>query len=121
MVEDISERKRAEKALCESKRELEAAHHANQLIMDNSQDVICTMDEWGRFVSVSAACEHVWGYSPAELIGRPYIDFVCPEDQGDDESGRGRPALDGKITDFVNRCTRKDGTLVDVLWSASCV
>jgi CheY-like chemotaxis protein len=27
--------------------------------------------------------------------------------------------MDGKITDFVNRCTRKDGTLVDVLWSAS--
>ena len=27
--------------------------------------------------------------------------------------------MDGKITDFVNRYTRKDGTLVDVLWSAS--
>jgi signal transduction histidine kinase len=27
--------------------------------------------------------------------------------------------LDGKFTDFVNRLTRKDGALVDVLWSAS--
>ena len=62
MVEDISERKRAEEALRKSKRELEAAHHAKQLIMDNSQDVICTMDEWGRFVTVSAACEQLWGY-----------------------------------------------------------
>jgi PAS domain S-box-containing protein len=119
MVEDISERKRAEKALCESKREVEAAHHANQLIMDNSQDVICTMDEWGRFVSVSAACEHVWGYAPAELIGRPYIDFVCPDDRVMTNQVADVLRLDGKITDFVNRCTRKDGTLVDVLWSAS--
>ncbi|HEX7517785.1 MAG TPA: PAS domain S-box protein [Chthoniobacterales bacterium] len=119
MVEDISKRKRAEKALCESKRELEAAHHANQLIMDNSQDVICTMDEWGRFVSVSAACEQLWGYTPAELVGRPYSDFVCPEDRVMTNQVADVLRLDGKFTDFVNRYTRKDGALVDVLWSAS--
>ena len=119
MVEDISERKRAEKALRESKRELEAAHHANQLIMDNSQDVICTMDEWGRFVSVSAACEQLWGYTPAELVGRPYIDLVCPEDRVMTNQVAEVLRLDGKFTDFVNRYTRKDGTLIDVLWSAS--
>jgi PAS domain S-box-containing protein len=119
MVEDISERKSAEKALCESKRELEAAHHANQLIMDNSQDVICTIDEKGRFFSVSAACEQVWGYTPAELVGRPYLQLVCPEDRAMTESVSQTLLLDGKITDFVNRYTRKDGTLVDVLWSAS--
>lgn len=119
MVEDISERKRAEQALCESKRELEAAHHANQLVMDNSQDVICTIDEWGRFISVSAACEQLWGYAPAELIGRPYIDFVCPEDRLMTNQVAEVLRMDGKITDFVNRYTRKDGTLVDVLWSAT--
>jgi PAS domain S-box-containing protein len=119
MVEDISERKRAEKALCESKLELEAAYHANQLIMDNSQDVICTIDEWGRFVSVSAACEQLWGYTPAELLGRAYIDLVCPEDRAMTQQVAEVLMLDGKITDFVNRYTKKDGTLVDVLWSAA--
>ena len=119
MVEDISERKRAERELSESKRELEAAHHANQLIMDNSQDVICTMDEWGRFVSVSAACEQLWGYTPAELVGHPYIDLVCPDDRVMTNQVTEILRLDGKITDFVNRYTRKDGKLMDVLWSAS--
>jgi PAS domain S-box-containing protein len=119
MVEDISERKRAEKELCESKRELEAAHHANQLIMDNSQDVICTIDEQGRFLSVSAACQQLWGYAPAELFGRPYIDLVCPEDREMTKQVADIVLLDGKFTDFVNRYTRKDGSLVDVLWSAS--
>jgi PAS domain S-box-containing protein len=119
MVEDISERKRAERELFESKRELEAAHHANQLIMDNSQDVIYTIDEHGRFLSVSAACEQLWGYSPTELFGRPYIDLVCPEDREMTKQMAETVLLDGKITDFVNRYTRKDGSLVDVLWSAS--
>jgi PAS domain S-box-containing protein len=119
MVEDISERKQAEKALCESKRELEAAHHANQLIMDNSQDVICSIDEWGRFISVSAACEQLWGYTPAELVGRPYVEFVHPEDRALTNQVAEVLKMDGKISDFVNRYIRKDGTLVDVLWSAS--
>ena len=119
MVEDISERKRAEEALCESKRELEAAHHANQLIMDNSQDAICTIDEHGRFLSASAACEQLWGYTPTELFGRPYIDLVRPEDRETTKQMAETVLRDGKITDFVNRNTRKDGSLVDVLWSAS--
>ena len=119
MVEDISERKRAEEALRESQRELEAAHHANQLIVDNSQDVLCSMDGYGRFISVSAACEQLWGYTAAELIGRPYIDFVCPEDRVMTNQVAEVLRMDGKISDFVNRYMRKDGTLVDVLWSAS--
>ena len=87
--------------------------------MDNSQDVICTIGEAGRFVSVNAACEQVWGYTPAELMGRPYMELVSPEDRAMTQQVVEILMLDGKITDFVNRCMRKDGTLVDVLWSAS--
>jgi PAS domain S-box-containing protein len=119
MVEDISERKRAERELYESKRELEAAHHANQLIMDNSQDVICTIDAHGRFLSVSAACVQLWGYTPTELFGRPYVDLVCPEDTEMTKQMAETVLRDGKIADFVNRNTRKDRSRVDVLWSAS--
>ena len=50
----------------------------------------------------------------------PYLDFVCAEDRSDDQRQVADVLrLDGKFTDFVNRYTRKDGTLVDVLWSAS--
>ena len=119
MVEDISERKRGEKALRESRRDLETALHANQLIMDNSQDVICTIDEAGRFLTVNAACEDLWGYTPEELIGRPYIDLVYSEDRAKTEEASANILVSGKITDFVNRYVRKDGALVDVLWSAT--
>ncbi|MEY2584179.1 MAG: hypothetical protein QOD80_205, partial [Verrucomicrobiota bacterium] len=81
MVEDISERKANEVALEASRRDLEAALHANQLIMDNSQDVICTLSEEGRFLSINAACEELWGYTAKELEGRAYIDLVYIEDR----------------------------------------
>lgn len=119
MVEDISERKQSERALLESRRELETALHANQLIMDNSQDVICTIEEGGRFLSVNAACEELWGYKAAELVGRQYIDLVYPEDRAKTQAASEALLASGKITDFVNRYVRKDGTVVDVLWSAT--
>ncbi|MEY2520397.1 MAG: hypothetical protein QOF24_2156 [Verrucomicrobiota bacterium] len=119
MVEDISERKHSERALLESRRELETALHANQLIMDNSQDVICTIDADGRFLSVNAACEELWGYKAGELVGRCYIDLVYPEDRARTEAASEALLASGKITDFVNRYVRKDGTVVDVLWSAT--
>ncbi|MEY2481661.1 MAG: hypothetical protein QOK24_189 [Verrucomicrobiota bacterium] len=119
MVEDISERKQSERALLESRRELENALHANQLIMDNSQDVICTIDADGRFLSVNAACEELWGYKASELVGRRYIDLVYPEDRAKTEAASEALLTSGKITDFVNRYVRKDGTMVDVLWSAT--
>ena len=119
MVEDISERKESEAALHESRCELQAALDANQLIMDNSQDVICTVGDDDRFLSVNAACEQLWGYTPAELIGQRYNDFVCPEDRPKTEEAGKQLRATGKITDFVNRYIRKDGSLVDVLWSAN--
>jgi PAS domain S-box-containing protein len=119
MVEDIAERKASEAALEASRRELQAALDANQLIMDNSQDVICTVSEEGRFLSLNAACEELWGYRANELVGRRYIDLVYPEDRPKTEAAAKGLLATGKITDFVNRYIRKDGTLVDVLWSAT--
>lgn len=119
MIEDISKQKHAEEALHESKRELEAAVEKNQVIMDNSLDVICTIDEEGRFLTVNAACEDLWGYKPDELIGRKYMELVDPADQARTRQTESDLKITNKVTDFVNRYIRKDGTTVDVLWSAT--
>src|SRR4051812_46671717 len=55
-------------ALEANERASRTAHQATQLIMDKSQDVICTVGQTGRFTSVSAACKELWGYTPDELI-----------------------------------------------------
>jgi PAS domain S-box-containing protein len=119
MVEDVTERKRAEEAVREGQRKLEAALETNQLIMDNSQDVICTIDESGRFMTINEASETLWGFSPSELIGRRYMELVHPDDHPATEKAAAEILVTGKLADFVNRYVRKDGSVVSVLWSAS--
>lgn len=87
-------------------------------VMDLLLDAVCVVDLEGRFVFVSAACEHIFGYTQAELIGRNMIDLVHPADRErtletaeDIMSGRSR-------THFENRYVRKDGKVVHIMWSA---
>lgn len=118
LANDITERKQAEDVARASKRQLEAAIHTNQLIMDNSKDVICTVDALGRFVTVSAACERMWGYKPSELVGQPYIDMIHPEDRQRTTETAAQIMVGGAVADFENRYIRKDASQIHVLWSA---
>jgi len=119
MVEDITEWKGAQQAFQEQTERLAASMHANQLVMDNSRDVICSLDAQGCFLTTSAACQRLWGYEVQELIGRCYLALVHPEDRMPSKQMEQRTRSGAKVTGFVNRCLRKDGTIVDVLWSAS--
>jgi PAS domain S-box-containing protein len=91
----------------------------NDLIMDNSLDVLCAIDSAGRFLRVSAAAEALWGYPPDDMVGRPYADLVHPDDR--ERSAEiatdvmsGHPALG-----FTNRYLHKDGSVVPIDWSAA--
>ncbi len=89
-----------------------------QKILDNSIDVICSFDAEGRFVQCSRASEKVWGYSPDELIGRPYLDFVCNEDKADSIKISQDLMLGLEVRNFQNRYIKKDGSLIPLVWSA---
>lgn len=49
----------------------------NQALLENAVDVICIIDDEGRFVSVNPAVERQWGYKAEELIGKPLVDLLC--------------------------------------------
>ncbi|PNG15895.1 GGDEF domain-containing protein [Stutzerimonas stutzeri] len=87
-------------------------------VLDLMLDAVCVVDVNGRFVYVSAACERIFGYTPDEMIGRSMMDMVAPEDhertlQAAKLVMSGQPSLH-----FENRYVRKDGQLVDIMWSA---
>lgn len=110
--------RRAEDERHNAEIERERALARNRLIMDNSPDVICTIDGEGRFVDVSPAAMQLWGYAPEELAGRAYADLVHPDDAAKTEAVAnailsGRPAAD-----FSNRYLRKDGGTIEIDWSA---
>ncbi|TVR29410.1 MAG: PAS domain S-box protein, partial [Balneolaceae bacterium] len=103
-ISDISERKAAENELTR--------------VLDQSLDVICTIDSEGKFVKVSEASSKIWGYEPEELEGKAYIDLVHPEDI--EKSNKvAEDIMSGvDVTNFENRYRRKDGSVVPNVWSA---
>lgn len=89
-----------------------------QKLLDYSLDVICAISEDGIFWHVTAAAEQVWGYSPAEMVGRHYLDFVIPEDRPATEAIAEAIFAGKTIRSFENRYRKKCGTVVPMLWSA---
>ncbi|MFS2159447.1 diguanylate cyclase domain-containing protein [Pseudomonas sp. Pseusp122] len=86
--------------------------------VDMLMDAICVVDSEGRYVFVSAAAEHIFGYAPDELIGRQMLELVHPEDRertlvAAADIMSGNPKLH-----FENRYLRKDGSIVHIMWSA---
>ncbi|PTT29421.1 sensor domain-containing diguanylate cyclase [Pseudomonas sp. HMWF021] len=81
-------------------------------------DAVCAVDKHGRFVFVSAACERIFGYTPDELIGRQMIELVHPADR-QRTLAAARDIMGGEPKhNFENRYVRKDGRIVNILWSA---
>jgi diguanylate cyclase (GGDEF)-like protein/PAS domain S-box-containing protein len=97
---------------------LQEAAKRERAIFENALEVICTIDREGKFVRVSPSSFKVWGYRPQELIGKGFAALVVAEEMEKTEQAR-RETLTGKsLTDFENRYRRKDGSVVDMLWSA---
>lgn len=119
IIHENIKRRTAEAQLRQSAEDLEKAMMVNHRIMKHSLDVICTIDGEGRFVSVSEASEHVWGYPPEELVGRPFMDFVYSEDQAKTEK-MAEGIMEGKeIRDFDNRYVHKEGDIIPMRWSST--
>jgi PAS domain S-box-containing protein len=75
-----------EKAKSESllQREAEAALRASEAhyrsLIENASDGIAVTDPEGRFVYVSPAYEHIWGWTAEELLGQPFLPLIHPDD-----------------------------------------
>lgn len=87
-------------------------------IMDLLWDAICVVDEHGRYVFVSASYERIFGYAPAEVIGRPMIELVHPDDRELTLQTANAIMAGHPQSHFHNRYIRKDGKVVHIMWSA---
>ena len=87
-------------------------------VMDLLLDAICVVDAKGRFVFVSAASERIFGYAPQEMIGRPMIDLVFPEDRARTLNAVDEIVAGDHKPNFENRYVRKDGRIVHIMWTA---
>lgn len=87
-------------------------------ILNQSIDLICTIDRDGRFTWVNEVSFTTLGYTSEELKGKAYIDYVIETDRARTEA-IGKQIIEGKpVSDFENCYTHKTGELVYLEWSA---
>ncbi|KKL89754.1 hypothetical protein LCGC14_1911530, partial [marine sediment metagenome] len=91
---------------------------ASQLI-DASLDVFCTLNTKGEFVYLSASAFQQWGFTPEELLGKPFMDFVIEEDIAKTKEITALIRKGHNIKTFFNRYLKKDATIAYNLWSAT--
>lgn len=117
-IRDMTERKLAVQELNTTAKKLQDTLKDLTKIMNSSLDIICSVDEEGRFVTVSAAAEKTWGYQPEELAGRKYLELVFHEDVRNSIISEAEIKSGVPVTIFENRFVHKDGGIVPMLWSA---
>ena len=87
---------------------------------DQSADLNCVADMEGNFLRVNAAFGELLGYSPAELLGTPFISYVHPDDVEatialTSELANERTGVGG----FENRYRAADGSYRWVRWTST--
>ena len=88
-------------------------------VFNLAQDLHCLAGVDGYFKQLNPAWERVLGYSRAELMGRPYIELVHPDDVEATLSEAGRLTEGVQSVLFENRYRCKDGSYKWLEWRGS--
>ena len=83
-----------------------------------SADLMCLADPNGAFIKVNPACVETLGYLEEELISKPFVEFVHPEDKQRTLDEMKRQLEIGHTLNFENRYICKDGSLRWLSWRA---
>lgn len=84
-----------------------------------SSNLFCLAGFDGLFKMLNPAWESVLGYSLHEMINKPYLDFIHPDDHIRTK-GAAQELIEGKnVTHFENRYRKKDGGYRWFRWDAN--
>jgi len=103
VAEDITERKRSEEEI--------------ERFFNMAGYMICIASIEGYFTRINESFEKTLGYSSQELLSRPYLDFVHPDDRErtatviEDKLAKG-----ARVVGFENRYRCKDGSYKWLSW-----
>lgn len=109
LVEDITDRRRAEEALRTSEERL-------RTIFEEAPVGISLVDPDGRYIAVNPARRRMLGYDDEDLAGRHYLDFTHPDDIGSDRAANRQASETG--FGLEKRFVRRDGS---VIWNQVAV
>ena len=104
-VGQFVERKRAEAEL--------------ETLFETSPDMLCIAGVDGTFRRLNPAWEKTLGFTAAELMSRPYVEFVHPDDRGVTTAEAGALAEGTGSVLFENRYLCKDGSYRWLAWKST--
>ena len=87
-------------------------------LLDLMPDAVCVVDANGVLLYASAAFERMLGQPRGALLGRPMFELVHPDDIEATREQAVRLMEGGGERHFRNRYRHRDGSTVDLLWSA---
>ncbi|HVS63957.1 MAG TPA: response regulator [Thermoanaerobaculia bacterium] len=87
-------------------------------LFELSRDLLCIAGIDGRFRRVNPAFVETLGWSEHELLERPFLDFVHPQDRAATEAEVARLAQGLPTISFENRYLCADGSWVHLHWTS---
>ncbi|MCB9397819.1 MAG: PAS domain S-box protein [Acidobacteria bacterium] len=100
-------------------RELELRMREYKKLFDLSGEPVCIAGFNGRFLDINPAWQRVLGWSEEELLNRPFLDFIHPEDvERTLQTYDGLLKYGGEVSGFVNRYRTDQGQYRWLSWSA---
>ena len=84
-----------------------------------SIDMLCQLGFDGYFKRLNPAWERTLGFTLQELMSRPFIEFVHPDDRARTLEQNARVRAGGQALGFENRYLCKDGSHRWLLWNAT--
>jgi PAS domain S-box-containing protein len=90
-----------------------------EYFVKDSLDLICIADSIGYFKMVNNAFIEVLGYTKEELLSKPFLEFIHPDDVEATLTVFQSLSESCRITDFENRYIKKNGEAVILQWKAN--
>ncbi|MEZ6135838.1 MAG: protein kinase [Pirellulaceae bacterium] len=85
---------------------------------DLSLDMFCTASPDGYFLRINTNFPRVLGYSEQQLVSRPFLDFVHPDDTASTQVVMQEMAEGKPVVRFCNRYRHADGHYIELEWTA---
>jgi PAS domain S-box-containing protein len=98
---------------------LEEAETRFRKLLDNSFDIIFTMDPEGNILAINTDAEEILGFPVREMLGKGYLRFLPPEERMRAADALARGFRGEKIRFFEIRLVRPDGKPVFLQVSAT--
>ncbi|MFW5837056.1 MAG: response regulator, partial [Desulfovibrionaceae bacterium] len=89
-----------------------------RIFFEVSLDMVCIADTRGNMLQLSPAWTQTLGWSEEELVARPYLEFVHPEDMGPTLEAMEQLNHGHSVLSFDNRYLCKDGTYRWLSWKS---